>query len=305
MRLRNTFYYPDVFSASMDIIGVKEFNAMLFHWKSLRLLHFSSETDFDKFWLSLNSHKSLEKVMIPSGPVLYTKGFSFERTAWGWVTEYWINPSDLFTPTDTIKNAIKMNIYLERLPEDFAMIQKDCDLTNLEILEIQGQIIGPYENLPLKTELLLRFKNLKKLDIISLEIDTNYLLDILYFLGNTKNVKISVDLLVRTGYDEEEAKEIFQQALDIVNEKFPFPDVRILDLKISESELWEFERPHKFSIHYGESGPILTDLNDSSDSGDGNPDSENENSDSECENSDSECENSDSELENSESMDDD
>ena len=280
MKLRNTFYYPDVFSASMDIIGVKEFNAMLFHWKSLRLLHFSSETDFDKFRSSLNSHKSLEKVMIPSGPVLYTEGFSFERTAWGWVTEYWIDPSDLFTPTETIKNAIKMNIYLERLPEDFAMIQNDCDLTNLEILEIQGQIIGPYENLPPKTELLFRFKNLKKIDIISLEVDMNYLLDILHFLGNTKNVKISVDLEVRTGYDDEENEEIFQEALDIVNEKFPFPDVRILDLNISESDLWVFERQGKFSIHYGESGPIFTAFDDSSDSGDDHSDSELENSES-------------------------
>ena len=69
-------------------------------------------------------------------------------------------------------------------------------------------IIGPYENLTHKIELLFRFKNLKKLDIISLEIDMNYLQDILHFLGNTKNVKISVDLEVWTGYDEEEVKNI-------------------------------------------------------------------------------------------------
>ena len=295
MKLRNSFYYPDVFSDSMDIIGVKEFNAMLFHWKNLRLLHFSSETDFDKFCLSLNSHKSLEKVIIPSGPVLYTKGFSFERTSWGWVTEYWIDPSELLTPTDTIKNVIKMKIDLKSLPKDLAMIQKECDLTNLETLEINKNIIGPYENrtLKAKTELLFRFKNLKNLNIC-LEIDMNYLLDILHFLGNTKNVKLSVDLEVRTGYDEEEVEEIFQQALDIVNEKFPFPDVRILDLKTSESELWIFERQHKFSIHYGESGAILTKIDNSSDSGYVHLDTVHENSDSECENSDSELENSES-----------
>ena len=281
MKLRNTFYYP------MDMFGLKDFNDMLLHWNSLRLLQFSSEQDFAKFHMCLNSHESLEKIVIPStnGPAFYTKVSNSNRL-WGYVMEYWIDPSALCTVpshllirADTIKNVAKLRIDLKNLPEDLAMRQKDFDLTNLETIEINKNIIGPYENLTPKTELLFRFKNLKKLVIRTL-IDMNYLLDILHFLGNTKNVKISVDLEVRTGYDEEEVEEIFQEALDIVNEKFPFPDVRILDLNISESDLWVFERQGKFSIRYGESGPIFTAFDDSSDSGDDHSDSELENSES-------------------------
>ena len=91
------------------------------------------------------------------------------------------------TRADTIKNVIKLKIDLKSLPEDLAMIQKDCDLTNLETLEINKNIIGPYENLTPKTDLLFRFNNLKKLEIC-LTIDIGYLLDILRFLGNTKKV---------------------------------------------------------------------------------------------------------------------
>ncbi len=86
-----------------------------------------------------------------------------------------------------------MKIDLKSLPEDFAMRQNDCDLTNLETLGIYENIIGPYENITNKTELLLRFKNLKKLSI-SLEIDMNYLLDILQFLENTTNIKINAGI---------------------------------------------------------------------------------------------------------------
>ena len=52
MKLRNTFYYPDVFSASKEMLGPKDFNEMLLHWNSLRLLQFSSEKDFAKFHMS-------------------------------------------------------------------------------------------------------------------------------------------------------------------------------------------------------------------------------------------------------------
>ena len=266
MKLRSTFYYPDVFSASMEMLGPKDFNEMLLHWNSLRLLQFSSEKDFAKFHMCLNSHKSLEKIVIPNGPALYTEG-SYSDCTWGWVTEYWIDPSalctvpsHLMTRADTIKNVIRLKIDLKNLPEDLAMIQKDCDLTNLETLEINKNIIGPYENLTPKTDLLFRFYNLKKLDIC-LEIDIRYLLDILRFLGNTKNLKIVANLDVRSGISYEDAEEIFNEALTIVQEKFPFPDFRILDLNITEVDA---DGP-KFKISYGESGATLTTFDEYSD----------------------------------------
>ena len=102
--------------------------------------------------------------------------------------------------------------------------------------------------------------NLKKLEISHVRIEINELLDVLHFLGNTKNVKISASLEVMSDLDEEETEDIFNQALEIVRENFPFPD-RILDLNIYES---------MNSINYGEKGATLTTTD---------PDSEMESSD--------------------------
>ena len=275
MKLRRTFYYP---GAPMDTIGLKDFNDMLLHWNSLRLLQFSSAQDFAKFHVCLNSHESLEKIVIPSAngptPVFYTKVSNSDRL-WGFVMEYWIDPgalctvpSHLLIRADSIKYVTKLRIDLKSLPEDLAMRQKDFDLTNLETIEINKNIIGPYENLTPKTELLSRFYNLKNLDIC-LEIDIRYLLDILRFLGNTKNLKIVANLDVIAGIAYEEAEEIFNEALKIVQEKFPFPDFRFLDLNITEMGA---DGP-KFKISYGESGATLTTFDGYSEYGGGFSDS--------------------------------
>ena len=50
---------------------------------------------------------------------------------------------------------------------------------------------------------------------------------------------ISAIVEVKSDYDEEDTKEIFTEALEIMNEKFPFPAIRILDLKIFEGEVYE------------------------------------------------------------------
>ena len=67
MKLRDTFVGP-------DMLEVEDFNAMLSQWKDLRELQFSSEQDFAKFRLSLNSKKSLKKVVIWSRIEFDTKG---------------------------------------------------------------------------------------------------------------------------------------------------------------------------------------------------------------------------------------
>ena len=46
--------------------------------------------------MCLNSHNSLEKIAIPNGPSFDTKVSNSDRI-WGWVTEYWIDPSALCT----------------------------------------------------------------------------------------------------------------------------------------------------------------------------------------------------------------
>ena len=50
----------------LEDLEITDFNAMLLHWKDLRVIHFSSQDDFDKFRLSLNSHNIVGKVVISS-----------------------------------------------------------------------------------------------------------------------------------------------------------------------------------------------------------------------------------------------
>ena len=64
MKLRTRFIKPDFTIASP--LQVKDFEAMLLHWKELRVIHFSSQDDFEKFRLSLNSHNIIGKVVILS-----------------------------------------------------------------------------------------------------------------------------------------------------------------------------------------------------------------------------------------------
>ena len=70
-----------------------------------------------------------------------------------------------------------------------------------------------------------------------------------------KTVVISATLKVMSEMDDEAIKAIFNLAIEILNEKFPFPDARILNLEISES--WNNHQVNYrplFSIRYGENG---------------------------------------------------
>ena len=178
------------------------------------------------------------------------------------MTKFWIDPRLLLTQRNPVKNAIEMKVCMESLPKEFAMKQNHCDLTNLETLEIYNDGGISYDYIPMN-KLLKKFKDLKKLDI-SLEIHINFLQDVLRLLGNTKNVNISASLEVRSDLDEEATKIIFNNALEIVKEKFPFPCSRILDLNIFENNI--YERRHIFSISYGKIGAILTTFDANSDS---------------------------------------
>ena len=117
------------------------------------------------------------------------------------------------------------------------------------------------------SEELSKFKHLKKL-IISIEIHIDFLLDMLCFLGNTENLKISAsfEVLSVNDLDEKETKDIFKEAFEIIDEKFPHPCSRILDLKITEAYSYRHENRPEFSISYGLSGAKLTLFEDNSDS---------------------------------------
>ena len=234
---------------NVDILEVETFNGILSHWENLRAIYFSFEREFARFCLSLNSHQSLEKIVILSGPVLYAKG-----SILGYVHKYWIDPRKLLTPTNSIKNVITLEISLKCLSEEFAMTQNDWDLTKLEDLIVSHSM--SYETAIPEPELLLRFKNLKTLQIGNVEIRINYLLDILRFLGNTINVEVSASVEVTSHLDAEATKDIFKKAFEIVNEKFPYPDFP-MDLHI-------FEMEPRFSIRLSGSGAMLTTIDSDS-----------------------------------------
>ena len=116
-------------------------------------------------------------------------------------------------------------------------------------------------------ELLFKFKHLKEL-VISIEINIDFLVDMLLFLVNTENLKISAsfEVLSVNDLDEKETKDIFKEAFEIINEKFPHPCSRILDLKITEAYSYRQENIPEFSISFGVSGAKLTLFEDNSDS---------------------------------------
>ena len=70
-----------------DVNALRDFNSILYRWKNLRVLHFSSELEFLRLRLSygLSSHKSLENIVIPCGPGLFTND-----TLLGVVTKCWL-----------------------------------------------------------------------------------------------------------------------------------------------------------------------------------------------------------------------
>ena len=258
----------------MDVIALRNFNSILFHWNNLRVLYFSSEPEFARFRtsLSLNSHESLEKIVIAAGPGLFGKGkeSNLDHILWGVVTKYWIDPRHILAP-DAVKNVVTLKIYLDMVSEDFDMRQNDCDLTNLETLELREYQESEMFWMP-SIKLLSKFKYLKEL-VICLEIDIDFLLLIVRFLGDTNNLNISANVEVRSDYDVEDTKGIFDEALEILREKFPSPDRRILDLKFFEDEdyyfgneiEWRF-KTSKYSIIYDESGATLTTFGEDSDS---------------------------------------
>ena len=62
-----------------DMLEFKEFDGILSHWMELRVINFKIEPDFARFGLSLKAHRSLEKIVILSGPGLYTIGSHHSR----------------------------------------------------------------------------------------------------------------------------------------------------------------------------------------------------------------------------------
>ena len=150
---------------------------------------------------------------------------------------------------------MRMHWEYKQIPEELSMSQNNYDFTSLEDLELACRL-NEVESSGNFILMLSRFKELKNFqgDLIDVRIEN--LLDILRFLGDWKTLNISVSLKMNgSNYLNKEAtKDIFLEALEIVKEKFPFPDARIRRLEIEEGYV-----TLRYKILYGESGAVFTE----------------------------------------------
>ena len=168
------------------------------------------------------------------------------------VSKYWIDPKQILTQSDEIKNVIKLGIYGVVMPEEFAMRQINYDFTNVEILELD--VMGVLDFI-LMLSRFRELKNFKTTGGAGFVIRIDYLLDILRFLGDWKTLNISAHFDVLSDLGNEATKDIFSEALEIVREKFPFPDARILMLEIVEGPY--VNSYYRNAILLGERGAIF------------------------------------------------
>ena len=188
-------------------------DAVLLRWKKLKVLHVKSETEIQHFG-SFSEHKLLEKIVVWSRDSPGNRIKSKELGSWGVVTQSWFNPKHPLNPA-TLENVVAIEIYLHKIPPNFEMKEMAQRMKNLENLQISGTTIANV------SEIISSFKNLKNVDF-----DTNCQhQDLIVTLNNMAglNLKISGKIYVNGGEEirDEESRDIFEEAVEILNEKFP------------------------------------------------------------------------------------
>ena len=188
-------------------------NAVMSRWKKLKVLHVKSETEIQHFG-SFSEHKLLEKIVVWSQDSPGNRIKSKELGSWGVVTQSWFNPKHPLNPA-TLENVVAIEIYLHEIPPNFEMKEMSQRMKNLEDLRISGTTIANV------SEIISSFKNLKNVDF-----DTNCQhQDLIVTLNNMAclNLKISGKIYVNGGEEIrcKESRDIFEEAVKILNEKFP------------------------------------------------------------------------------------
>ena len=91
----------------------------------------------------------------------------------------------MWKPCRSLENVVDLEIDIQRIPENFSLVQIGQIFTNVKGLFIIGKTFN--------IESILGFKNLKKLDI-NIDINIEDLLDTLHMIENAKDLEISADI---------------------------------------------------------------------------------------------------------------
>jgi len=174
----------------------EEAKAILSKWKELRILRLSK--NLDQVDLS-KTHKFLKKVIVPNVPEGY------ENVSLNVLEDY-----------PVLVNKICFN------PQDKS---KSIGLDNIIELTLHFLSIFEYEK---SFEPMGEMKNLIRLKII---LEEKELIErILNALGSIKNLEISgmrCELTIPDGFDKPMVKSVMQEALEIIEKKFPFDSTEI------------------------------------------------------------------------------
>ena len=147
--------------------------------------------------------------------------------AWGEIQKVWFDPKRYWNPAK-LENVVELKIFWHKTPRSIrvgGLGKLGQDMPNLEALSIYRA-----HGSQLKLEMILSFKNLKSLHVNtdgSLSGNNSGLVNMLHSLENLKNLdlsfNISTDEKIRNveEFDEKQAKDIFQEAFEIIDKNFP------------------------------------------------------------------------------------
>ena len=213
MRLKTNYIIPSnerpVF-VEKHIIGVKDINAVLSNWKKLRVLHVNNEKDIMQFGINLTLHDLLEKIVV-------SHTISLQKLdKWAWVNKFWFDPKQFWTPAK-LENVMALKIFVNKIDENFPMDTTwdtiENGMKNLEELAIIGDLTKS------KSEYSFYPKHLKKIGF-DLVVRSDDLLEILEIIGSINQLVVSGSIFVSHRLNTERAKNLFETAIEIIEENF-------------------------------------------------------------------------------------
>ena len=192
------------------VFALKQAIGLISSFKNLKVLHVESETEIQRF-RNFSKHKLLEKIVVedPNSPRNRLK--SEELGSWGKVTKSWFNPKQPLEPA-TLENIVAICIELTNIPPNFEMEQMAQRMKNLEDLQIRGDLRA-------EIGFISSFKNLKNV-YFNFSIRLQDLIATLNYIASL-NLKISGWIDVHDYGSHEQQRNIFEEAVPILNEKFP------------------------------------------------------------------------------------
>ena len=188
---------------------------VLSRWKKLKILHVQNETEIQHYG-NFSEHKLLKKVVVFNQNSPGNKLKSEELGgSWGRVTKSWFNPKQPLN-NSTLENVVSIEIDLNKTPPNF------------EIEKTPAQQMKKLEDLKIKCSSALRalfgfnystFKNLKNVDFNIKYCPIQDLIVTLNYMASL-NLKISGCITVSDDCSSEQARNIFEEAVTILNKKF-------------------------------------------------------------------------------------